>query len=171
MRTHRNAAIVSLAILFLSAAVSHGTTGRATPLAELAQSAGRIFRGHCIAATTEEMTIAGVRIRVTSYRFSVGEHLKGTGPAVIEFRQVGTRDNSRFDLGRIAGLPTYRPGDEYVLFLLPESSAGLTSPAGAGEGAFPVQGDVVSGLRNTSPDGRPMHYTELREAVLREIGR
>jgi hypothetical protein len=171
MSVPRSARIACLALLLLSAPAAQATTLRSTPLADLARGAGRIFRGHCVSAIAEEKWIAGARIAVTSYRFSVREHLKGSGAEVIEFRQVGRRDQSRFDLGRIAGLPVYQPGREYVLFLLPESRAGLTSPAGAAEGAFAVHGDMVGGLQDRPSGLRPMRYAELREAVLREVGR
>jgi hypothetical protein len=100
------------------------------------------------------------------------------------FRQVGTPDGGPRDLGRLVGLPIYATGTEYVLFLLPESAARVTSPAGAGDGAFIVSGDAVRGVHADAFTPAPraagasdataidsMSYDELRRAVLTELGR
>jgi len=158
-------------------------------LAEMTKSAARVFRGHCTAVKTGVATIAGARLPVTTYRFRVREHLKGRRRATVTFRQVGRPDGGPRDLGRLAGLPVYAAGSEYVLFLLPVSTAGMTSPAGAGDGAFVVSGDMVravhAGPRTSGPGGLApqalraagpsttdaMSYADLRRAVLAEVRR
>jgi hypothetical protein len=103
------------------------------------------------------------------------ETLKGAAAATLRFRQVGRPEGGRGDLGELVGLPVYRPGSEYVLFLLPESRAHLTSPVSAAGGAFLVRGDDlvasgtshgVVGLRSgMSPGlGKPT-YSGLRAAL------
>lgn len=105
-------------------------------------SSERVFRGRCLTAETTDVFVPGARIAATRYVFEVGDGLKGVKTGVrTTFLQVGVRGGGRGDLGRLAGLPTYAPGLEYVLFLLPASRLGTTSPAGAAEGALAVSGD------------------------------
>src|SRR5262245_41555356 len=107
-------------------------------VAQLTASAARVFRGECVAAGAGTVDVAGARLPPTTYTFRVREHLKGRPHATITFRQLGAPGGGPRDLGRLADLPTYAPGSEYVLFLLPASRVGLTSPAGAAEGALLV---------------------------------
>lgn len=152
-----------------------------TTVAALTTSAARVFRGHCMTAQVGTIDIAGARIPATTYTFRVSEHLKGTRRRTITFRQAGVPDGGARDLGRLVGLPAYAPGTEYVLFLLPPSGVGLTSPAGAAEGAFVVRDGRVQGLRRTgiapvpaaaararakAPAVQSRSYEELRRAVL-----
>ncbi len=116
-------------------------------LIELARSAERIFRGSCVEAKAETLELAGGRIAVTRYTFEVREHLKGPSSSPsLTFLQVGSPSGGERDLGRLAGLPVYRTGTEFVLFLLPESRAGLTSPSGAGEAAFTVDRERLTAI-------------------------
>lgn len=153
-----------------------------TTVAVLAQSAARVFRGHCARARTSTIVVGGARLAATTYTFAVREHLKGSRRRRVTFRQVGAPGGGPRDLGGLVGLPTYVPGTEYVLFLLPRGSAGLTSPAGAAEGAFVVrEGNVRAlrggrvagagaGLRTASPSAESsapetLSYEALRRAV------
>lgn len=155
-------------------------------VAAMTRSAAHVFRGQCVSAVAGTADVAGARITVTTYTFRASEHLKGRGKDTIVFRQVGTADGGPRDLGRLVGLPVYAPGTEYVLFLLPESAARVTSPAGAGDGAFVVGGDTVRGVHADAgaPAGRALagngdgspaletvSYETLRRAVLAEVGR
>lgn len=153
-------------------------------LAAMTKSAARVFRGQCASVKVGTVLVAGVRVPVSTYRFRAREHLKGRRRTTVTFRQVGTPDGGPRDLGRLAGIPVYAPGSEYVLFLLPKSRVGMTSPAGAGDGAFIVSGDEVRAVRAAptmaapAPLTRrglraaaPMSYAELRRAVLAEVHR
>lgn len=154
-------------------------------LAGLTASAGRIFRGVCLSAEVGTVEYAGARIAATTYTFDVRESLKGGGDRTVTFRQVGTPGGGARDLGRAAGLPVYAPGGEYVIFLLPESKARLTSPAGASRGALRVSGEHVvvppdlAGLAPTplrdphaepAPRGEGVPYRSVRAAILASLG-
>ena len=188
LRCFRPVVYVVLALSY--AAGAHAWTLVPTTVADLTRSAARVFRGHCVATQVGTAEVAGARIPVTTYTFRVREHLKGEGPRTITFRQVGTPEGGPRDLGRLAGLPVYAPGTEYVLFVLPQSSAGLTSPAGAGQGVFVVSGEQVrgvhtdlgirdvlaptdrtAGVQAASPGVETMSYEALRRAVLDQVGR
>jgi hypothetical protein len=178
-------------IAVLCAAGAGARTHVPATLADLASSAATVFRGRCVAAEVETADVAGARVPVTVYTFDVADPLKGAPGRTITFRQVGAPEGGPRDLASHVGLPAYTPGLEYVLFLLPESGAGLTSPAGAGEGAFLVVGEEVHGVpagpvppaattrAAGAPAGRPeasrppetMSYEALRRAVLDHVGR
>jgi len=53
---------------------------------------------------------------------------------------------------RVAGVPTFTVGEEYVVFLAGVSSAGFSSPIGLGQGRFTVQqlpsGEMVTNGRD-----------------------
>jgi len=153
-------------------------------LPDLSGSAARVFRGVCLSAEVGTVEYAGARIAATTYTFEIREYLKGGGGKTVTFRQVGTPGGGPRDLGRAAGLPVYTPGLEYVIFLLPESKARLTSPAGASRGAFLVAGEDVivpeelTGLFPSAPQGRDattsagggrVPYRTVRESILKTL--
>ena len=150
---------------------AHALVARPTPLRDMAAVAERIFRGECLSARVGEVRIAGARIPTTTYTFRVSEYLKGRGSGTLTFQQVGTPAGGPFDLGQVAGLPVYEVGVSYVLFLLPESRARLTSPSGAGEGAMRIGPDER--LRPAPHDGaiERLTYPQLRDRVLEAVGR
>jgi len=155
--------------------------GAPTSVARMTASAARVFRGRCTGVAVGTIEVAGARVPVTTYTFRVDEHLKGSRRSTITFRQLGAPDGGPRDLGHLAELPAYAPGTEYVLFLLPPSAVGLTSPAGAAEGAFVIRhgGQVLSargtggapadasGARTRAPaqDLETSSYEELRRVV------
>jgi len=154
-------------------------------LPDLTGSADRVFRGVCLSAEVGTAEFPGARIATTTYTFEVREYLKGGGGKTVTFRQVGTPRGGPADLGRAAGLPVYTPGLEYVIFLLPESKARLTSPAGARRGAFLVSGedvivpDDIAGLSpSAAPRGRDtsagaggdrVPYRTVRDSILKTL--
>jgi len=135
--------------LFLSCVLhlAADAPGLAAPVteAEVARTFGppsaQVFRGRCVAAEPVEIRVGKVRLQATEWTYEVSEWLRGGGPPVVRFRQLGRVGGGRDDLGRLAGLPVYRIGSDYVLFLLPPGRLGLTSPAGAGEAVLSVAGD------------------------------
>jgi hypothetical protein len=82
--------------------------------------------GQCL-AVHETQNEAGQT--VTEFHFKVVEAIKGVSEDQVTVRQLG---------GRNGLLPSYAVGQEVLLFLHPESLAGLTSPVGFGQGTFTV---------------------------------
>lgn len=136
-------ATLAVAMILVSVLTADARMVRGIGLDELATRAGRIFRARCVGAEPGTAEIAGAALAVTTYTFEVSDPLKRSSTGPLVFRQVGTPAGGAHDLGARVGLPVYRPGVEYVLFLLPESAAGLTSPAGAGDGAFRIDDERV----------------------------
>jgi hypothetical protein len=113
---------------------------------EFARAAGRVVHARCVGAEVVIVEVAGARLAATEYSFAVHETLKGEPTSTLRFRQVGTPSGGPRDLGQLVGLPVYRPGQDYLLFMLPAGRSGLTSPAGAGEAAFGVEGSALRPL-------------------------
>jgi hypothetical protein len=173
-----------LALLLATASPGVALVTPATPtLSDLTTSAGNIVRGRVLSAEVSEIEAAGGRFVVTTYTIKVKEHLKGGGGRKrFVFRQVGRPGGGPHDLGALVGLPTYAPGADYVLFLLPDGSLHLTSPAGAEHGALEVHNERVRSVpeiaapvaRSAAPAAAPpetVSYDELRRAVLENVKR
>lgn len=113
------------------------TSVRTVNLAEMVGAANRVFRGRCVVVKPSQQQVMG--LPVTEYTFQVTEGVKGvkTGQTVV-FRQVRT---SRGRLPGLKGVPSYRSGEEVLIFLAGDSRAGLTSPIGLGQGVFRLQRD------------------------------
>ncbi len=145
----RRAAVqLALTLAFLCG-LAHATRAAAVDadvMREFARAAGRVVHARCVGAEVVVVEVAGARVAATEYSFAVSETLKGEPASTLRFRQVGTPGGGPRDLGQLVGLPVYQPGGEYVLFLLPASRSGLTSPAGAGEAAFRVEGSALRPL-------------------------
>ena len=191
IQARANAALVVLAcacaavVVLALVTTAHGHGAAHSTIGAMTRSAAHVFRGRCTAVAVETMEIGGTPLAVTAYTFHVREHLKGSGSSTFTFRQVGTPDGGARDLGHLVGLPVYAPGTEYVLFLLPDSRAGVTSPAGAAEGAYLVRDGSVARVRGAAPSPtrlarsrvalrppvaeEPASYDELRRAVLDEL--
>ncbi len=183
----------ALSLFLLLATAAHASIVAPAALTDVTAGAAQIVRGECVSAVPGVVEIARARIAVTVYTFRVAERLKGAGGELLVFRQVGRPDRGEGprrqpDLGRAAGLPVYAPGSEYLVFLLPESRAGLTSPAGAVHGAYRIEGDTVFPLGpvaeaapgrpvasgdpwQTLAGGAPVAYERFRAAILKEVGR
>ncbi len=139
--------VAGLALLF---SVPAGATSvKALGLAEMTGQADRIFYGQCL-ETEEDLDENG--IPSTYVRFQVSRGVKGvsTGDEIlVKFHGVQERamhvgEGERVVVPmRTAGLSSkaYRVGDDYLLFLYPESRLGFTSPIGAGQGRFEVLSD------------------------------
>ena len=91
----------------------------------------------------EDDTAPGTEIPVTTYTFSVSERIKGVTGDILTVRQFGVRQprvqGDQALVFRIPGMPVYQVGQEVVLFLIADSSLGLTSPVGLSQGAFTIE--------------------------------
>jgi hypothetical protein len=123
-----------------------GATAQATMvlpqnLEQLESRAGLVFVGRCTSHTTE-LGARGLAVNV--FTFEVIEPVKGPARkgAHIEVRQFGSgAPNASGLIAHIPGLPSYRVGQEVLLFLNPPSRIGLTSPVGLWQGLFRVVRD------------------------------
>lgn len=165
--TARSIRLVAIILVGLLGVFSlFGTSVRQVNLSQMVQYADRVFYGKCLSAEVKLDPDSGVMVQ--EYRFQVMESLKGVGEGdVVVVRQLS-------NLGRggpaIPGMPSYRKGQELLLFLHGNSRLGLTSPVGMAQGTFRklklADGEVgfmnPQGNRNLSRDlGRQSPAAEV----------
>ncbi len=124
---------LALSAAFVAPSAS-ATTVRLLSIQEVAGAANRIVVA-TIASVEEGADENGAP---SSYvTLQVSQSLKGSTPARFTIKQFGSGTTSPAGM-RIPAMPTYRPGEEVVLFLHPDSAAGFTSPVGLGQGKYSV---------------------------------
>jgi hypothetical protein len=116
----------ALSCLVMAARHADAMSVRTLSLEDLTRRADRIFLGQCLAVRD---TRSEVGQPITEISFKVLEAVKGVSGDTLTIRQLG---------GGSGLVPSYAVGQEVFLFLHPESSAGLTSPVGFGQGTFTV---------------------------------
>lgn len=175
-----------LALVIVAPAALQATTVRELNFLALERAAGSVFHGRCLAR--REVT-EGTPVPYIEYRFQILSAVKGcrdgNGKPVkfLTFRHVAPRrtfvrpDGTRAIPLRVA-LPTYRVGEEVVLFLTRESRIGLCSPVGLHQGKFSVlraagKASVRNALANVGLFKRveARAFTPEAEAVFRKIQR
>ncbi len=146
------------AMIAFSTIPSGATSLRVMNLEDLVGNSQRIFRAVCqsVSSGFDENNLP-----YTSYSFLVSENIQGVAnQQVVAIKQFGLAEPIQLDNGvtnvtHIEGMPTYVPGQEYLLFLNQESRLGFSSPIGLLQGAFRVQGQgtsrtVINGMRNAN---------------------
>ena len=109
-------------------------TVRTLNLVEMERHADRIVWGQCLSVVQRGRAAPGLPIQ--QYTFQVRQAVKGVREGQkITFRQLRSTGPSR---SGIFELPSYREGQEVLLFLHADSSKGLTSPVGLQQGVFVV---------------------------------
>jgi len=101
-------------------------------LSQIVAGAEHIVQVRCIGNDFAPDAAVGV---VTVTTFVVLDRAKGAGGATFTLRQAGGTLNG---LAVSYHVPTFRVGDEYVLFVPTSSALGLASPVGLAQGAFSV---------------------------------
>ena len=140
--------VITAFLPLIPARTPRATKVVALGIEEIVARADRIFVGTCVEARGETDPEHG--IVVTRYTFSVSRPVKGQVGGTVTFRQYGGRAGKRRTV--IDGLPVYRPGEEVVLFLKPDSEWGLTSPVGIFQGRYGVATDAASGRKAVVQD-------------------
>lgn len=118
---------------------------------QMAQRAEKIFVGTC---TKVEHTVNAQGMPVIEVSFSVSATLKGEVGDTVMFRQIDPTARQETDLtlpqgphvrvgslwsaATLAGVPTYIPGEEVMLFLAKVGPLGLTAPIGLWQGKMAV---------------------------------
>lgn len=124
-----------LASLLAFATAARATQVRPVNLEEMTDRAATVFSGRCI----DVHSVIDPRLGkpVTLMTFEVSRAVKGDLGDTVTIKLLGAVDSSS-GKGGVAGLPTFQRDEEVVLFLYGESSMGLTSPVGFGQGKFTI---------------------------------
>lgn len=125
--------LVVLTTLLAMASALSGTTVWRYDLESLSLQAERILVGRCTASATE---VAGGRL-ITRVAFAVDEVVKGIETEEVVLRLPGGQANGRRLI--VAGMPTFAPGEEVVLFLTEEDPSYGAWPLGLAQGKFRVE--------------------------------
>lgn len=152
------------ALLTISASHLAASQVRSLNLEQLTQKAGRIVSGRC--SDVSFSTDPELGIQVTTVTLDVQETLKGAPQGVLTFRMAGGGGGAVAD----AGVPTFKSGEVVLLFLYPESRAGLTSPVGFGQGKFLSHRDKQGRIIFLNGHGNTGLFDHLSAPGLGRIG-
>lgn len=134
----RLAASAAAAVAIVAAVPTRATTmGEPANLAGLVRNASVIVSG----TVTSVRTARTGQMNHVEVTLQVARTLRGEVGSTFTFRQIGLpapegMGQGRIYLGGVAGLPQYREGEQVLLFLGPESSAGFRTTVGLGQGTF-----------------------------------
>ena len=104
-------------------------------LDEMIDTATVAFEGRVLENRVERDAATGFVVTYTT--FEVREALKGHVGARHTIKQVGGTIDGDVEF-RVTGVPTFKEGAEYVVFLAGVSSKGFSSPIGLSQGRFGV---------------------------------
>jgi hypothetical protein len=105
-------------------------------LAQIIDQAAVAFQGTVTEVRTGRDPQTGLLVTMTTFR--VDDVLKGDVPSSYTVKQIGGEDTASGLKFRAMGVPTYRTGETYVLFMNGVSAHGFTSPVGLSQGRFEV---------------------------------
>jgi len=148
-RLQRRVLAAAALCALLAVSQAGATTLLKMDLGELVQRSDKIFRGTVIDVEQSSVTAGGGELPMVVYRLRVEEMLKGEADVVkgdeayVEIRMVGSikDETSQGDLQRFSmfrDVPRLTMGSDYLLLTTPESSIGLSTTVGLGQGAFSV---------------------------------
>ena len=132
---NRIAAILCCALAYLSPA--HAASVVPLYLDEMIDTSAVAFEATCTGNRAERD--AETNLVVTYTTFEVREVLKGFAPTTHVIKQIGGALPEESVQYRVDGIPTFIPGEDYVVFLAGVSSAGFSSPIGLAQGKFSVK--------------------------------
>lgn len=130
-------------------------------LEKMTRSAGKIVAGRCVGIKMG-FHPQYQNVKATYVTLEVFDVLKGDVVPQLAFMQFGHGRET-------PETPSYKEGEEIVLFLYPESQYGFTSPVGGHQGRFELQTDPASGKRslkiNSSTISAILPDTESKKAI------
>lgn len=129
-----SAGFLLVAAIHLAPGPAVATQVRSLNLETMTERADRIFSGRTEQVRVVEDDPSGQL--VTQVTFSVDRVVKGDVGPTVTIRLLG--DRSRGPSSDWLGLPSFREGEDVVLFLYGDSRLGITSPVGFLQGKFTV---------------------------------
>ena len=118
-----------------------GSMVRPINLEQMTTGARTIFYGKCVAA---EARMDENGLPATRYTFEIQRTLKGQAGSTFSIKQFGFAPTYRpasdrsLSVATVEGMPEYRLGESYLIFLAAVSPMGYSSPQGLGQGAEKV---------------------------------
>jgi hypothetical protein len=126
------------------AAIGRASATTVLPLTldDIVGNAAIAFQGTCTENRSEQDSQTNLVVTYTT--FAVHDVLKGKPGETYTIKQVGGEIPGREIAFKVHGVPTFTPGEEYLVFLPPPSSAGFSSPVGLSQGRFTVAGQAAN---------------------------
>lgn len=111
-------------------------------LQSLHQQSETVFLAETLANRVEKDASTGLIVTLTT--FKVIEVFKGTVPNKHTIKQIGGQLSNEPVGFKVPGVPSFRQGEKYVVFLPKASKIGFSSPVGLSQGQFTLSkvGDV-----------------------------
>ncbi len=161
--THVAAALLALGAAWLGAPPSHAMSSPPMNVADLVRHSASIVVGTVSSVTQSS---APGQLPYTQISVKVSETITGrrAPDGTLIFRQFGLQsplpaaDGRKF-VGTIAGMPSYKTGDQVVLFLGPVSRIGLRTTAGLQQGKFVARAGNLQNEVNNSGLFRDLSFT------------
>jgi hypothetical protein len=154
-------------------------------ITDMVQRSDRIFRGTVTDFEPGKVKVGDGELETVTYRFRVSENFKGQvktkgDTKYAEITMLGNIKNKTTQSGqfkRLSVLPTpplLKVGSDYLLLMTKESSIGLSSPIGLGQGVFRVfevdKKEVVKNdFNNEGISKGLMDYKALADKIKKEV--
>lgn len=117
------------------AGVARATTVLPLSLDDIVGTSAVAFEGTCLENRTERDTATNLAVTYTT--FAVHDVIKGDPGTTYTIKQVGGELPQGLAF-KVRGVPTFAPGEDYVVFLAGISDKGFSSPIGLSQGRFTV---------------------------------
>ena len=135
--------------LWATFGLAHATSVLPLYLDEIIDTSAVAFEGVCIGNKTGRDPQTGALVTFTT--FQVSDVLKGsiTG-STYTIKQMGGEDKSTGLVFKMHGVPTFKVGEGYVVFLYGVSAQGFSSPVGLAQGRFEIVQDAGGAAKVTN---------------------
>jgi hypothetical protein len=111
---------------------------RPLQLDEIIDASVLAFEGTCIGTESRRDPQTGWIVTLTT--FTVDDVLKGAAGSTLTIKQIGGEDAREGVRQVVHGIPQFKPGESYVVFMPQASASGLSSPIGLEQGRYFVDG-------------------------------
>jgi len=133
-------AAAALVYALALAAPAHATSVLPLYLDEVIDQSTTAFEG--TVTETHSARDAATHDIVTYTTFTVTDVLKGSVPATYTIKQIGGTLPAEKVTFRVPGIPQFKVGQDYVVFMAGVSAEGFSSPIGLAQGRFTVSQDA-----------------------------
>ncbi|HET8834716.1 MAG TPA: hypothetical protein VFN08_08300 [Gemmatimonadales bacterium] len=146
--------ILACLIALASIAPARATSVLPLPLDGIVSGAAVAFEGTCVSNSTRRDPVSGLVATFTT--FAVHDVLRGSLGTQYTIKQVGGELPAEGIAFRAHGVPTFKVGQDYVVFLPAPSSIGFSSPVGLSQGRFVVTPGAAGNEVTNGRDFRDM---------------
>lgn len=189
LRRRKSIGLAFAAAFLVYAAQIQATTMLQMSIEDLTERAGTIFMGRALSANPGTIEVGGAELPTMTYRFEIQNLYKGQPSlvkgerAIFEVTMLAAGKQTTLENGivRFSGFrdaPRIAEGGDYLLFVTPQSNAGLSMTVGLGQGAFKIfsEGGEMQAVNEFNNEGLgvngsgPVRYVELESKIQTLLG-